>query len=568
MSNSETYDVVVVGSGAAGATAALRAASLGLSTIIVEKSPKFGGTSATSGGVIWVPNHDLTETDDTRESVEEYLAALIDKDVKDPRIQSYLDNAPEMVKFVTAEGCDVQQAAWPDYHQKLPGARSDRSLIFGTFDGMELGDMFTKMREQFTRFKVMNRYSMDVMQFFSLSTFAPGWRTVFIKMWWTYWTDFAVRKFTRRDRRFTMGAALAGHLYKQVFKYGVEIRLDSPVKEILVEDGKVAGVEVDNFGRKYEIKARHGVVLCSGGFEWSQELREKFLEVKDNYKFTSTPEHANAGEVLKAGMKIGADTEHTEAQWWMPTMEIPMPKASNYQEIHQAAFDVGRPHSVCVNRNGDRFVDEATGYDEFGKAMVADHLKTGANMPCWHVFDSQFRGKFPSGGILPKILLKDEDIPVDWWDHYIFKANSVQELAAKIHVPADKLVQTITNMNEYAKTGVDPEFGRGDNAYDQMFGHASASPNPCLAPISEGPFYAVPIHAGDLGSKGGLKCDGQARVIDTSGNPIPGLYAAGNQSGNPFGNWYPGAGGTIGPAMTFGFVAANDIAQRAGNQTS
>ncbi|AXQ30691.1 FAD-dependent oxidoreductase [Solimonas sp. K1W22B-7] len=563
MSASETYDVVVVGSGAAGATAALRASERGLSVLVVEKAHKYGGTSATSGGVLWVPNHGLASNDDNREKVEQYLASVMTGPVQADRLAAYLDQAPEMARFLKAQGIPLGVAAWPDYYPQAPGARIDRSLICDTFDGRELGEQFPLMREQYNRFKVFGRYSMDVMEFFSLSTRAKGWVITFLKMFYRYWTDFGTRKLTARDRRFTMGAALMGWLYKQVFARRIEVRLDTRLDELLLSGAKVTGVKVSHFGRGYEIVARHGVVLCAGGFEWNQELRDRFFPVPGLTRHSSSPEDANRGEALIAGMKIGAATEHTESGWWIPTMQMPMQKASNFEEIHQAAFDVGRPHSVAVNRKGLRFVDEASGYDDFGKAMVADQLKTGANTPCWLVFDASFRVKFSAGGIMPKLLMPDSKIPPDWWDHTLFRADSIEALAAKIHVPADTLKKTVANMNQYAVSGVDPEFGRGSNIYDQMFGDANVKPNPCLGPIDQAPYYAVAINLGDLGTKGGLKADARARVLDRQGQVIPGLYAAGNNAGSPFGNCYPGAGGTIGPAMTFGYVAASDIAARA-----
>ncbi|HSW12730.1 MAG TPA: FAD-dependent oxidoreductase [Solimonas sp.] len=564
MSAAETFDVVVVGSGAAGATAALRAAELGLKVLIVEKAHKYGGTSAASGGVVWVPNHQFTPNDDSREKALAYLDALIGKPVQRDRLEAYVDQAPEMLRFVKSLGVPVAPAAYyPDYFPQAPNARVDRSIICETFDGRELGDRFPLMREQYARFKILNRYAMDVMQFFAISTRGPGWITTFLKMAWTYWSDLSTRLLTRRDRRFTQGAALMGHLYKRVFDRGIELRLETGLDELVVTDGKVSGVRVSNFGRRYEIAARHGVVLAAGGFEWNQELRDRFFPVPGLTRHSSTPEDANRGEALIAGMKVGAATEHTEAGWWIPTMHIPMEARSNFDDIVQAAFDVGRPHSVCVNRLGLRFVNEATSYDEFGAAMVADQLKTGANTPCWLVFDATFRQKFTAGGIMPTILMPDRSIPPDWWDHYIFRADTLDALAAKIHLPVDTLKKTVATMNQYAASGVDAEFNRGANPYDQMFGDANVKPNPCLGPIGKAPYYAVAINLGDLGTKGGLKADAQARVLDGQGQAIPGLYAAGNNSGSPFGNVYPGAGGTIGPAMTFGFVAANDIAARA-----
>ena len=559
----QAYDVVVVGSGAAGATAALRARELGLSVLVVEKAHKYGGTSATSGGVLWIPNHGLTKGGDSREQALEYLNHLVAGNIQRDRLEAFVDQGPEMVRFLQSLGVAVMAATWPDYFPDTPGARADRSIICPVFDGRELGDKFTLMREQYTRFKLLNRYAMDLSEFFALSARAKGWRGVLLKILWRYWTDFGTRGISRRDRRFTSGAALMGQIYKRIFERGIEVRLETKLSELLLADGKVSGVRVTSYGRSYDIAAWHGVVISAGGFEWNQELRDRFFPVPGLTRHSSSPEDANRGEALVAGMKIGAATEHTEAGWWIPTMHMPMPTTSNFEEIHQAAFDVGRPHSVCVNRQGVRFVDEACGYDDFGKAMVVDQLKTGGNCPCWLIFDARFRAKFTAGGFMPTAMMPDRKIPLDFWDHYIFKAGTVQELAAKIEVPADALRATVQKMNEYARTGKDLEFGRGGNDYDRFFGDPTSKPNPSLGTIEAAPFYAVPMHLGDLGTKGGLKADARARVLDGAGRPIPNLYAAGNACGSPFGNCYPGAGGTIGPAMTFGYVAANDIAARA-----
>ena len=565
MSGSETYDVVVIGSGAAGAMAALRAAALGFSVLIVEKAHKFGGTSATSGGVLWVPNHGLAG-DDSREEALRYLDSVIDGPVRRDRLEAYVEAGPQMVGFLRSLGVEIMPAAWPDYFPEAQGARSDRSLVCPTFDGRDLGDKFTLMREQYTRFKLLNRYAMDLPEFFAISTRGKGWIAAFLKILWRYWFDLGTRRIGRRDRRFTSGAALMGQLYQRIFAREVEIRLETRLEELVVAEGKVAGVEVSRFGRHYRIGARHGVVICAGGFEWNQALRDRFYAVPGLTRHSSSPEDGNRGEALIAGLKIGAATEHTEAGWWIPTTQMPMPGISNFEEIHQAAFDVGRPHSVCVNRNGLRFVDEACGYDEFGKAMVADQLETGRNCPCWLVFDATFRARYTAGGFMPSAIMPDRKIPPDWWDHYIFRADSVEALAVKLQLPRGALETTVAAMNRHAKTGIDPEFGRGGNAYDRMFGDPSVAPNPCLGPIETGPFYAVAINLGDLGTKGGLKADASARVLDGADQPIPHLYAAGNASSSPFGNCYPGAGGTIGPAMIFAYVAINDIAARTANQ--
>jgi len=567
----ETFDVVVVGSGAAGAMAALRAADQGLSVLIVEKAHKFGGTSATSGGVMWIPNHRLDgDKGDSREATFAYLDSVIGVDVDRERLEAFVDEAPKMLHYLKSTGVQVLAAAWPDYFPGNPGARADRSVVVPTFDGRELGDdRYALMREQYNRFKLFGRYSMDLTETFALMMQSKGWRTVAAKMIGRYWKDRGTRKVSHRDRRFTQGAALMGATYKQVFARGAQLRMETALEELLVDDaGRVIGVEVSNFGRRYKVRARHGVVLAAGGFEWNQELRDRFYPVPGLTRHSSTPEDGNRGEALVAAVKIGASTAHTEQGWWIPTMTLPMPKASNFHEIHQAAFDVGRPWSVVVNRNGVRFVDEACGYDQFGQAMVRDHLETGANMPCWLIFDAKFRKKFSAGGLMPTVHTPESKVPSDWWDHYVFRADTIEELCRKTHLPVQAVKQTVANINAYSRTGIDPEFGRGMNPYDQMFGDPTATPNPNLGPIDKPPFYAVPINNGDLGTKGGLRCDARARVLDGQGAPIPGLYAAGNNSATPFGDTYPGAGATIGPAMTFGYIAANDIAERSANQRS
>jgi 3-oxosteroid 1-dehydrogenase len=518
---------------------------------------------------MWIPNHGLDgDVGDSRASALEYLDATIGKPVNRERLEAFVDEAPKMLQYLKSTGVAVLAAAWPDYFPDRAGARSDRSVIVPTFDGRKLGDgRYALMREQYNRFKLFGRYAMDLTETFALMMQSKGWRTVAGKMIGRYWMDRGTRQVSHRDKRFTQGAALMGATYEQVFRRGVELRMETKLDRLTVDEGgRITGVEVSSFGRSYTIEARHGVVLAAGGFEWNQQLRDRFFPVPGLTRHSSTPEDGNRGEALIAAEAVGASTEHTEQGWWIPTMTLPMKGASNFHEIHQAAFDVGRPWSVVVNRKGVRFVDEACGYDQFGQAMVRDQTQSGANMPCWLIFDAKFRRKFSAGGLMPTVHTPEKKVPADWWDHYVFRAETIEELAAKIHVPVEAVKRTVASMNGYAKTGIDPEFGRGMNPYDQMFGDPSSKPNPNIGPIDTAPYYAVPINNGDLGTKGGLRCDARARVLDQSGTPIPGLYAAGNNSGTPFGDTYPGAGATIGPGMTFGYVAANDIAERSGNQ--
>ena len=558
----EEYDVVVAGSGAAGMVTAMRAHDLGLSVLILERTHKFGGTSATSGGVLWAPMHGLGDVEDTRESALAYIDAVSEGPVRRDRQEAYVDTVGPAVDYLVKSGVALQPRLWPDYFQRAPGARMDRCLVHPKVDGYRLGDKFHLLREQFTRFKLFNRYAMDFDEANTIASRGPGWVRQLGKVIGRYWIDLPARGKSKRDRWLSLGGALMGAIAEQVFKRGIEIRLGTTVDKLVTRDGAVVGVETNNGGARHTISARRGVVICAGGFEKNQRLRDKFLTIPGTDRWSSTPDDGSWGEALEAAMAIGAATEFTETTWMIPTMILPMPNVSNYDETHQAVFDVGRPHSLCVNRNGDRFVDETTAYDRFGNGMLDDHLKTGANAPCWMIFDDTFRHKFPAGGFLPKAIMPDRKIPQDWWDHYIFKADTVAGLAARIGIDPKKLERTVGNMNAYAKSGVDPEFDRGGDAYDQAFGDPSVKPNPCLGAVDKAPFYAIRIYLGDIGSKGGLKADADARVMDQEDRPIPGLYAAGNASGSVFGNCYPGAGASIGPASVFGFRAANDIAAR------
>src|ERR1700741_1195789 len=241
MSTSETFDVVVIGSGAAGAMAALRAADQGLTVLIVEKTNKFGGTSATSGGVMWVPNHDLAETGDSREEALKYLDSVIKGPVQRDRLEAYVDEAPEMIRFLKSLKFDLIKADWADYFPAADGARADRSIICPTFDGRQVDDKFIFMREQFSRFKLFRRYSMDLVETFSILARSPGWMKNVIRIIINYWLDVGTRKFTARDRRFTIGAAPMGQLYQRIFARGIEVRLDTKLEELVQAKGEITG---------------------------------------------------------------------------------------------------------------------------------------------------------------------------------------------------------------------------------------------------------------------------------------------------------------------------------------
>lgn len=563
----KAYDVIIAGSGSAGLAAATRALHLGLKVLVVEKEHQWGGTSATSGGGVWIPNHGVTQDGDSREDALAYLHAVAQGPVRADRIEAYVDNGPRMVAFLAEVGIPLRPlAGYPDYFSDAPGARSGRALFPDEVDSGDVGEASHTMREAPVRGKLFNRYAFGLDEAFALATKGRGWQKIMARIFWRYWTDREWRGKTRRDRRLTMGNALMGGLRRAFDRLGGEIWLETGLVGLTMEQGRVIGVELERHGRRFTVAARHAVVLGSGGFEWNQAMRDRYFTVPTPANWATSPERANDGKATIAAQAIGADTEFMEEGWFIPSMLMPTVGVPNTDMTHQMSFDHGRPHSICVNHFGQRFVKETISYDRFGQAMIADHQKTGSSSVVWHVFDDQFRDKYSSGGFMLKALMPDSKVPRHWWDHYIYRADSIAALAAKIEVDAGALAASVARINQSAKTGVDEEFGRGSDDYDRFFGDARSQPNSCLGTIEKGPFYAVPLVLGDLGTKGGLKADAQARVLDVNNVPIPGLYAAGNASGSMSGYAYPGAGATIGPAMTFGFIAANAIAQGAGNQ--
>jgi 3-oxosteroid 1-dehydrogenase len=555
----DAYDVVVAGSGGAGLLAALRAADLGLRAVVVEKSHRYGGTSAASGGGLWIPNHGLAGHIDDEAKALAYLGAVTQG--ADPkRLRAYVENGRRMVSYLSDVGIRFDVIPdLPDYFSNAPGAVPGRALFPAETDGGLLGDEYLAMRELPYAFKMFNRYAVDLRQSFALSQRRSGWRWVAAKILLKYWLDIRWRMKTRRDRRATMGAALIAGLRRELNRRGVPVFLNTGLERLEVVEGRVVGVGLSSSCTPAYLRA-HAVVLAAGGFEQNQAMRDRCMRVPTDAKWSLTPPGANTGDAIRAGEAIGAATEFMDCAWWAPSMQLPSRDVPNVDVTHPMFFDHRHPHSVCVNRLGSRFVNESCSYDRFGIAMMDDHRSTGANVPCWMIFDATYRAKYSCGGIMPSPVTPDRKIPPDWWDNYLYRADSIEALAEKLGIESGRLAGVISEMNGYAAAGVDPEYGRGGELYDRYFGDARVNPNPCLGPIDEPPYYAIRIDLGDLGTKGGLKADEHARVLDRQGDPIPGLYAAGNSSASVFGNCYPGSGGTLGPALTFAFIAANNIA--------
>ena len=555
------WDVIVIGSGAGGMLAALRAATNGLSTVLFEKTGYYGGTTATSGGAIWVPCHGLDGHQDSREQALAYLQDVTAGEAHGERIAAYLDQAPAMIAFLQQCGIACHMlAGYPDYYTEAPGALAGRALVPREIDGKELGEDYAQLRPPFGAFMLLDRYSLDLEQAFALSARLPGWKRVAARMMLRYWLDLPWRLKSRRDRRATMGNALIGAMRRELKRCGVPIVLNSALSGILAEGGRVTGVKITGSGAQGRFEARKGVILAAGGFEQSQALRDENLPVATDRRWSLTPPGANTGDALIAACEIGAAREFMDYCWWAPSTQLPLPSDPQVLVAHQMFFDHRHPHSLVVNGRGERFVNESCSYDDFGKAMIADQLTSGANLPCWMVFDAAYRAKYGCGGILPGSVMPDSRVPESWWNGYFFKAATLDDLANLICVPAGPLSSSVADINKFAKAGQDQDFARGESAYDRFFGDQTVQPNPSMGPVDKPPFYAIRIDLGDLGTKGGIKVDANAQVLDLAGRPIGGLYAVGNCAASPFANCYPGSGGTIGPAMAFGMIAADHLA--------
>lgn len=564
-----SYDVIVVGSGAGGMVAALRAHDLGLSVMMAEKSHHYGGTSATSGGGTWIPMNDAIADHDSVEQAMTYLRAACKGEAREETLRVFVENAQVMTKYL--EGMGVKSfsvTGYPDYYSELPGAVLSRAMLPYDVDGAVLGEEFFRLKEHHPFLLAFNRYAMNFVMAGTISARLPGWRRVAFNMLKDYWIDIPWRLKTRRDRRLTMGRALVGGLRKAMLDRNIPLFLNTRLVRLEKSEGRVVAAVFERNGQEVKVEARKAVLLASGGFEQSQEMRERYLPSPTAAANSLTPVGDNQGDGIRAGREMGAAIENMEHAWWSPTMHMPARETPNVDISYQLFFERGRPGTISVNRLGKRFVDEGVSYDQFGQAMIADQKKTGANMPCWMIFDATYRSKHPAGGLMPAWVMPDSSLPKEWWDSIIYRASSVRELARKISVDEDTLSETIGNMNRYAVTGVDEEFGRGTTTYDKFFGEPGVAPNACLGPLDRAPFYAVRVELGDLGTKGGLKVDADACVLGEDNRPIPGLYAVGNVTGSVFAGSYPGAGGTLGPAMTFAYLAANHIARRATNAQS
>lgn len=547
----ETYDVVVVGAGGAGMTAALAAAGHGLDTVLIEKSAYFGGSTARSGGGVWIPGNAALKAAgqvdaNDRQASSDYLQAIVGDEVPKERRETFLDRGPEVIDFLL-EKTPVKLTWVPDYSDYLPeqpgGRPKGRSVEPVPMDGRILGTELDRLHPPYA--KAPANLIVTQADFRKISL---GLRTIRGPLTMMKVLVKRVVNSLRGRKMYAMGNALTISLRKALVDANVPVFYETPLTGLIIENDKVVGVRALRDGEEIEIRARRGVILGSGGFEKSEALREKFLPTPTDAGW-STAAASNTGAGIEAGVAIGAALDLMDDAWWGPT--IPLPSGPWF-----CLAERNLPGSIIVNSAGQRFMNEALPYVEATHEIYKGEASGVPHVPAWLVMDQRYRNRYLFAGLSPR-----QPFPGRWYKFgSVKKASTLAKLADEIEVPADALAATIERFNGFARTGNDEDFHRGDSAYDRYYADPRVKPNPSLHSIDQGPFYAVKIVPGDLGTKGGIVTDERARALRPDGSVIEGLYAAGNCSSAVMGHTYAGPGATIGPAITFGYLAAEDIA--------
>ncbi|MEV5835429.1 FAD-binding protein [Nocardia sp. NPDC052112] len=534
-------DILVAGSGAGGMVGAIAAHDAGLSALVVEKSAEFGGSTGLSGGGIWIPDNPVLRRlgrGDDRTEVRKYLQAIIGDRVPAANLDAYAYRGPEvleMLERISRYMAFTWCPGYSDYHPEEPGGRPlGRTIEPKPIDARLLGDEESLLR------------AMNVPAPMGLWMTGYEARTLMMfRRTWRAWRMFPVagwrvvsNVFRRRHMK-TLGAALIARLRLTMRDLDIPMWLRSPVTELVVEDDRVAGAVVQRNGSAIRVRARRGVLLATGGFDHDQVLRDAYLPAPGRPDYSmGSPD--NTGDGHRLGETAGAAMDLMDDAWWMPG--VALPDGSVFPLVSERCI----PPMVIVNQEGKRFVNESSPYVNFVHAQL-----DGNYVPIHEIFDTKARSRYQFAGVLP-----GQDFPQSWYDTgLVTKAATLEELAEKIAVPANNLRETIDRFNRFARNGRDEDFGRGDSAYDHYYGDPTL-PNPVLDEIEAGPYYAIRLEAGDLGTKGGLVTDEHARVLRADGTVVDGLYAAGNVSASVMGNEYAGAGATIGPAIVFAYLAA------------
>lgn len=554
-------DVLVVGSGASGMAAAITAAHRGLSVLIAEKEPRFGGTTARSGGWLWIPGTSLARAwgiVEAPDAARTYLRHEAGNSFDAARVDAFLAAGPEAVDFFTSQTAvrfDMP-LTFPDYHAEAPGGtQGGRSMVARPFDGRELGDHIQSLGAplpELTVFGMMLGSGKEIIHFMRATKSATSALYVIKRLSRHFWD---VARYGR-GMTLTNGNALAGRLAKSAFDLDIPLWLSSPVRELLVENGAVRGAIIQRENGEVRVRASRGVVLACGGFPHDPARRKTmFPHAPTGAEHYSPGPAGNTGDGLRMAEIVGGCVEDTlpNAAAWVPVSVTTRKDGSSGVMPH--FIDRAKPGVIAVMRDGRRFANEGNSYHDFVQEMVKA-AKPGEEIAAFLVCDHRTLRKYGLGCVPP--------FPMPLRHHlktgYLKRGASLAELAQTAGIDIANFETTVAEFNAQAKGGLDPQFGKGTRAYNRYQGDALHGLNPCVAPIEHGPFYAIKMVVGDLGTYAGIRTDEHARALDASGRPIEGLYAAGNDMASIMGGNYPGAGITLGPALTFGYIAGRHIA--------
>lgn len=564
-----SFDVIVVGSGAAGMTAALTARKQGLEVLVLEKAATFGGTSARSGGWLWIPCNPLAVKAGVADSIDAartYLRHEAGNHFQPEKVEAFLEHGPAMVDFLQRETAVefFLGAEFPDYHPDSPGGVSGgRSIGTEPFDARELGQHVARHGRPLpeTTFLGMSIGSgTEIRHFFNVT------RSVRSAVYVSRILARYVRDLLRHGRgmRLTNGNALIARLAKTAFELGIPLWTSSPVTGLVRDEaGAVCGVVVNNEGQIRTVTARRGVILASGGFSHDAARTRQLYPHLGEAEHHSPTAAGATGDGLRLGEAAGGQLDKALAHpaAWAPVSRVRRRDGS--QGLFPHFVDRPKPGIIAVTRNGQRFVNEANSYHDFVAAMLAACKGTGENA-AYLICDHAAIRRYGLGFAKP--------FPVPIGHHirsgYLLRGRTIAELARQAGLDAAALEQTVAAYNAQARQGEDGQFGKGSTAYNRFLGDAGHETAPCVAPIEKGPFYAVKVLPADIGTYAGLRTDRWARVLDAQGAPVPGLYAAGNDAASIMGGNYPGGGITLGPGMTFGYVAARHLAEGEGASTA
>lgn len=558
----ESVDLLVVGSGAGGLSAAVTAAHLGLKVLVVEKETQYGGTTAWSGGWMWVPRNPLAVAAGIVEDITQplsYLKHELGARYDEALALAFLNNGPRMVGFFKSKTAlqFIDGNAIPDFHGRTPDASlGGRSICASPFDGRQLGANITALKPPLPEATL---WGMGIASGAELRHFLNAMRKP-ASFWYVtkqvlrHWRDLLIH---RRGMRLVNGNALVAGLAASAFAKGIEIRTNSPARRLLVEEGRVVGAVVGGPHGDIEVRARCGVVLACGGFPHDLVRKKELLpHAPTGREHWSAASRGNTGDGLRLGEAVGGVVakDLVQAAALAPVSLVPRADGSIAHFPH--LIERAKPGLIAVTRHGKRFTNEADSYHDFMRSLLAA-TPAGEPVEAWLVCDHRFIRRYGLGAVKPAPMSLGNLLA----NGYLKRAQSLDALARVCGMDSKALQTAVLRYNLQALKGVDDDFAKGGTPYNRVQGDASSGlPNPCMAPLERGPFYAVKVVAGSLGTFAGLRVNAQAQVLDVQGQPIAGLYAGGNDMASMMGGNYPSGGITLGPAMTFGFIAAHHAA--------